>query len=102
TKLIQGIILDKEVVHSGMPKRVDKAKIALISAPFEIEKTEFDAKLNISDPSMMKKFLDEETKMLKGMVDKVTSIGATVVICQKGIDDVAQHYLAKANVLAVR
>ena len=102
TKLIQGIDLDKEVVHSGMPKRVDKAKIALISAPFEIEKTEFDAKLNISDPSMMKKFLDEETKILKGMVDKVTSIGATVVICQKGIDDVAQHYLAKANVLAVR
>ncbi|HLQ21107.1 MAG TPA: thermosome subunit beta, partial [Nitrososphaerales archaeon] len=76
TKLIQGIVLDKEVVHSGMPKRVDKAKIALISAPFEIEKTEFDAKLNISDPSMMKKFLDEETKILKGMVDKVTSIGA--------------------------
>ena len=102
TKLVQGIVLDKEVVHSGMPKRVDKAKIALVSAPFEIEKTEFDAKLNISDPSMMKKFLDEETKMLKGMVDKVTSIGATVVICQKGIDDVAQHYLAKANVLAVR
>ena len=102
TKLVQGIVLDKEVVHSGMPKRVDKAKIALISAPFEIEKTEFDAKLNISDPSMMKKFLDEETKMLKGMVDKVTSIGATVVICQKGIDDIAQHYLAKANVLAVR
>ena len=102
TKLVQGIVLDKEVVHSGMPKRVDKAKIALVSAPFEIEKTEFDAKLNITDPSMMKKFLDEETKMLKGMVDKVTSIGATVVICQKGIDDVAQHYLAKANVLAVR
>jgi len=102
TKLVQGIVLDKEVVHSGMPKRVDKAKIALVSAPFEIEKTEFDAKLNITDPSMMKKFLDEETKMLKGMVDKVTSIGATVVICQKGIDDIAQHYLAKANVLAVR
>src|SRR5947209_646944 len=102
TKLVQGIVLDKEVVHSGMPKRVDKAKIALVSAPFEIEKTEFDAKLNITDPSMMKKFLDEETKMLKGMVDKVTSIGANVVVCQKGIDDVAQHYLAKANVLAVR
>ena len=102
TKLIQGIILDKEVVHSGMPKAVEKAKIALVSAPFEIEKTEFDAKLNINDPSMMKKFLDEETKMLKGMVDKIVEAGATVVVCQKGIDDIAQHYLAKAGVLAVR
>ena len=102
TKLIQGIVLDKEVVHSGMPKVVQKAKIALISAPFEIEKTEFDAKLNINDPSMMKKFLDEETKMLKGMVDKIVEVGATVVVCQKGIDDIAQHYLAKAGILAVR
>jgi len=102
TKLIQGIVLDKEVVHSGMPKVVEKAKIALVSAPFEIEKTEFDAKLNINDPSMMKKFLDEETKMLKGMVDKIVDVGATVVVCQKGIDDIAQHYLAKAGVLAVR
>ncbi|MDV3292856.1 MAG: TCP-1/cpn60 chaperonin family protein [Nitrososphaerales archaeon] len=102
TKLIQGIVLDKEVVHSGMPKRMEKAKIALVSAPFEIEKTEFDAKLNINDPSMMKKFLDEETKMLKGMVDKVAEVGATVVICQKGIDDIAQHYMSKAGILAVR
>ena len=102
TKLIQGIVLDKEVVHSGMPKMVEKAKIALISAPFEIEKTEFDAKLNINDPSMMKKFLDEETKMLNGMVDWSVEGGATVVVCQKGIDDIAQHYLAKAGVLAVR
>jgi thermosome len=102
TKLIQGIVLDKEVVHSGMPKKAEKAKIALVSAPFEIEKTEFDAKLNINDPTMMKKFLDEETKMLKGMVDKVAEVGATVVVCQKGIDDIAQHYLAKAGILAVR
>ncbi len=102
TKLIEGIVLDKEIVHSGMPKMVEKAKIALVSAPFEIEKTEFDAKLNINDPSMMKKFLDEETKMLKGMVDKVVEVGASVVVCQKGIDDIAQHYLAKAGVLAVR
>jgi archaeal chaperonin len=102
TRLIQGIVLDKEVVHSGMPKVVEKAKIALISAPFEIEKTEFDAKLNINDPSMMKKFLDEETKMLKGMVDKIVGVGANVVVCQKGIDDIAQHYLAKAGILAVR
>ncbi len=102
TRLIQGIVLDKEVVHSGMPKRVEKAKITLVSAAFEIEKTEFDAKLNINEPSMMKKFLDEETKILKTMVDKVVGVGANVVICQKGIDDVAQHYLAKAGVLAVR
>ncbi len=102
TTLIQGIVLDKEVVHSGMPKLVEKAKIALISAPFEIEKTEFDAKLNINDPSMMKKFLDEETKMLKGMVDKIGEVGATVVVCQKGIDDIAQHYLSKAGILSVR
>jgi thermosome len=102
TKLIKGIVLDKEVVHSGMPKRIDEAKIALVSAPFEIEKTEFDAKLNINDPSMMKKFIDEETKLLKSMVDKVVEAGANVVIAQKGIDDIAQHYLAKAGVLTVR
>ena len=102
TTLIKGFVLDKEVVHSGMPKRVEGAKIALVNAAFEIEKTEFDAKLNISDPSMMKKFLDEETKMLKDMADKVSAIGANVLVCQKGIDDIAQHYLAKAGVLAVR
>ncbi|HYB03563.1 MAG TPA: thermosome subunit beta [Nitrososphaerales archaeon] len=102
TQLVKGIVLDKEVVHSGMPKRVENAKIALINSPLEIEKTEFDAKLNISDPSQIKKFLDEENTMLKSMVDKVAKTGANVVICQKGIDDVAQHYLAKANVLAVR
>jgi thermosome len=102
TALIRGIVLDKEVVHAGMPKRVEKAKIALVNAAFEIEKTEFDAKLNISDPSMMKKFLDEETRMLKEMSDKVVAIGANVLVCQKGMDDIAQHYLAKAGVLAVR
>jgi thermosome len=102
TSLIKGIVLDKEVVHAGMPKRVEKAKIALVNAAFEIEKTEFDAKLNISDPSMMKKFLDEETRMLKEMADKVVAIGANVLVCQKGMDDIAQHYLAKAGVLAVR
>jgi len=102
TSLIKGIVLDKEVVHAGMPKRVEKAKIALVNAAFEIEKTEFDAKLNISDPSMMKKFLDEETRMLKEMSNKVVAIGANVLVCQKGMDDIAQHYLAKAGVLAVR
>jgi thermosome len=102
TTLIKGIVLDKDVVHAGMPKRIEKAKIALVNAAFEIEKTEFDAKLNISDPSMMKKFLDEETRMLKEMSDKVVAIGANVLVCQKGMDDIAQHYLAKAGILAVR
>ncbi len=102
TALVKGIILDKEVVHAGMPKKIVKAKIALINAPFEIEKTEFDAKLSISDPSMMKKFLDEENTILKSMVDKVAAAGVNVVVCQKGIDDVAQHYLAKAGILAIR
>ena len=102
TKLIKGIVLDKEVVHGGMPKRVEKAKIALINSALEIEKTEFDAKININSPDQMKMFLDEENKMLKNMVDKIISSGANVAICQKGIDDVAQHYLAKSNVLSVR
>jgi len=100
--MIKGIVLDKEVVHGGMPKRVEKAKIALLNAPLEIEKTEFEAKINISSPEQMKMFLDEENRMLKAMVDKVTGTGANVMICQKGIDDIAQHYLAKANILAVR
>jgi len=102
TKLIKGIVLDKEVVHGGMPKRIDNAKIALINSALEIEKTEFDAKLNISSPDQMKRFLDEENVMLKSMVDKLNSAGANVVICQKGIDDIAQHYLAKTGVLTVR
>src|SRR5437773_1331709 len=84
-------LIDKGVVQAGMPKRIEKAKIALVNAAFEIEKTEFDAKLNISDPSMMKKFLDEETRMLKEMADKVVAIGANVLVCQKGMDDIAQH-----------
>ncbi len=102
TRLIKGIVLDKEVVHGGMPKRVEKAKIALINSALEIEKTEFDAKLNITSPEQMKRFLDEENTMLKSMVEKITGAGANVIICQKGLDDIAQHYLAKANVLTVR
>jgi thermosome len=102
TQLIRGIVLDKEVVHGGMPKRVEKAKIALINAPLEIEKTEISAEINISTPDQMKLFLEEENRMLKSMVDKIASTGANVVICQKGIDDMAQHYLAKAGILAVR
>jgi thermosome len=102
SRLIEGIVLDKEVVHGGMPKRIENAKIALINSPIEVEKPEFDAKLNISNPSQMQRFLDEENSMLKSMVDKISSAGTNVVVCQKGIDDMAQHYLARANVLAVR
>ena len=102
TKMIKGIVLDKEVVHGGMPKRVEKAKIALVNSALEIEKTEFDAKININSPDQMNMFLEEENRMLKGMVDKVVATGANVVICQKGIDDIAQHYLAKEGILTVR
>ncbi|MCF8884530.1 MAG: thermosome subunit beta [Nitrososphaerota archaeon] len=102
SQLIHGIIVDKEVVHPAMPKRVVNAKIALINAPFEIEKTEFSAEIRIRDPLKIKQFLDEEARILKEMVDKVVSIGANVVFCQKGIDDVAQFFLAKAGILAVR
>jgi len=102
TNLIKGLIIDKEVVHSGMPKMVKNAKIALINAPLEIEKTEFDAKININNPEQIKLFLDEESRMLKDMVDKIAEVGANLVVCQKGIDDIAQHYLAKAEIMAVR
>lgn len=102
TKVVRGVAMDKEVVHSGMPKKAEQAKIALINSPFEIEKTEFDAKININNPEQMKAFLEEESRILKSMVDKIEEVGANVVICQKGIDDVAQHYLAKAGILAVR
>ncbi len=102
TTLIQGIVLDKEVVHGGMPKRIENAKIALLNSALEIEKTEFDAKINISSPDQMKMFLEEENKMLKDMVDKIKNAGANVVVCQKGIDDISQHYLAKYNILTVR
>ncbi len=102
TSFTLGIILDKEVVHSGMPKRMEKARIALVSSALEIKKTEFDAKINIGKPAQIQQFLDEETRMLKSMVDKVSESGANVLICQKGIDDVAQHYLAKAGILSAR
>ena len=102
TALIKGIVLDKEIVHPGMPKRVEDAKIALVDAPLEVEKTEFDAKINIENPEQMKAFLDEEEKMLKDMTDKISGSGANVLLCEKGIDDVAQHYLAKKGILAVR
>ncbi|MEK0370192.1 MAG: thermosome subunit beta [Nitrosopumilus sp.] len=102
SKIIQGIVLDKEIVHGGMPHKVTEAKIALINTALEISKTETDAKINISNPQQLKAFLDEENRMLKTMVDKVIGSGANVVFCQKGIDDMAQHYLAKAGIIAVR
>jgi thermosome len=102
TQLIRGIVLDKEVVHTSMPKRVERAKIALLNSPLEIEKTEMSAEIRISDPQQMQMFLEEENKMLKAMVDKITGAGANVVLCQKGIDDIAQHYLAKSGILGAR
>jgi len=102
TKLINGVVLDKEVVHSGMPKRVEKAKIALLDSPIEIEKTEFDAKINIESPEQMDAFLKQEENMIKEMVEKLAAKGANVILCQKGIDDMAQHFLSRKNILALR
>jgi thermosome len=100
--LVKGLVLDKEVVHPGMPKRVEKAKIAVLDASLEVEKPEISAKISITSPDQIRSFLDEEAKYLKSMVDKLASLGANVVICQKGIDDIAQHFLAKKGILAVR
>jgi thermosome len=102
TKLIEGIVIDKEVVHSGMPKRRENARIALIDSALEVEKPKFDAKINIEHPDQMKAFLDEEEQMMRAMTDKIAASGASVVFCQKGIDDVVQHFLAKKGILAVR
>ncbi|MBN1678318.1 MAG: TCP-1/cpn60 chaperonin family protein [Candidatus Thermoplasmatota archaeon] len=102
TKLIKGLVLDKERTHSRMPKVVRNAKIALVDSALEIKKTEVEAKIQIKDPAQMQRFLDEEEKTLKSMVDKVKKSGATVLICEKGIDDLAQHYLAKEGIYAVR
>ncbi|MFW9877279.1 MAG: thermosome subunit beta [Candidatus Thorarchaeota archaeon] len=102
TELIEGIIIDKERVHSGMPKTIKNAKIALLNAALEVKKTEVDAKIQITSPTQLQDFLNEEEKMLKGMVDKIVKAGANVVICQKGIDDLPQHYLSKAGIYAIR
>ncbi len=102
TALVKGIIVDKEVVHAGMPKKIKGAKIALIDTPLEVKKTEFDAEIRITSPESIKAFLDQESDMLKKKVDQVVATGANVVFCQKGIDDMAQHYLAKAGVLGSR
>ncbi|MBQ03542.1 thermosome subunit [Candidatus Bathyarchaeota archaeon] len=102
TKLVKGIIIDKEAVHDGMPKKVENPKIALIDAAIEVEKTEFDAEIRIRSPDAIKAFLNQESEMLKAKVDYIVSSGAKILFAQKGIDDVAQHYLAKAGVLAAR
>ncbi len=102
TVLIKGIVLDKEIVHSGMPTKIQKAKIALVNAALEVEKTEMSAEIRISDPTQMQMFLEEENRMLKEMVNKLHNAGTNVLICQKGIDDISQHYLAKHGILAVR
>ena len=102
TQIVKGIVLDKEIVHSGMPTRIDNASIALINSALEIEKTEMSAEIRITDPTQMQMFLEEENRMLKTMVDKLHDVGANVLICQKGIDDIAQHYLAKHGIMAVR
>ncbi len=102
TRIIKGIILDKERVHEGMPKKLKNAKIALVNAALEIKKTEVDARIQIQDPTQLQAFLDEEETMLKKMVEKVKRSGATVLICQKGIDDLAQHFLSKEGIYSVR
>jgi len=102
TELIRGLIIDKEIVHAGMPRVVEDARIALIDVALEVEKTEFDAEIRIRSPDAIQAFLDSETDMLRGLVDQVVGSGANVVFAQKGIDDVAQHYLAKEGVLCVR
>jgi thermosome len=100
--IVEGITIDKEVVHAGMPTKVENAKIALVNAAVEVEKTETDAKINISSPDQLQMFLDQEEKILKELADKIAASGANVLFCQKGIDDLAQHYLAKHGILAAR
>jgi thermosome len=102
TQLVSGIIIDKEVVHSGMPKKKANAKIALLDSALEIEKTEISAEIRIRDPTQMKAFLDQETNMMKEMVDKIKASRVDVVFCQKGIDDMVQHFLAKEGITAAR
>ncbi|OYT42131.1 MAG: thermosome subunit [Candidatus Aenigmarchaeota archaeon ex4484_224] len=102
TKLIKGVVIDKEVVHPGMPKRIENAKIALLDTALEVKETETDAQIRITSPEQLQAFIEQEQKMIKQMVEKIKEVGANVVICQKGIDDLAQHYLAKEGILAVR
>lgn len=102
TNLIDGVVIEKEIVHPGMPKVVSNAKIALLDSPIEIKDTEIDAKISITDPLQMQAFIEQEEKMILALVEKVAKSGANVVFCQKGIDDIAQHFLAKKGILAAR
>ncbi|MEM5852770.1 MAG: thermosome subunit beta [Candidatus Aenigmatarchaeota archaeon] len=102
TELIKGIVIDKEVVHPAMPKKVENAKIALLDVALEVKEPETDAEIRITSPEQMQAFIEQEQKMIKNMVDKIVRVGANVVLCQKGIDDLAQHYLAKKGILACR
>ena len=102
TQLIRGVVIDKERVHPGMPRKIEDAKIALINEALEVKETETDAEIRITSPDQLQAFLEQEERMIREMVDKIVATGANVVFCQKGIDDLAQHYLAKAGILAVR
>jgi len=102
SSLVDGIILDKERVHAGMPRSISGAKIALINSAIEVKKTEVDAKIQITDPSMLASFLEEEENYIRGLVEKIQASGANAIICQKGIDDLAQHYMSKAGIFAIR
>jgi thermosome len=100
--LVQGVIIDKERVHPGMPAKIEDAKIALLNSAIEVKETEVDAEIRITDPAQMQAFIEQEEQMIKNMINKVEDSGANVLFCQKGIDDLAQHYLAKAGIMAVR
>ena len=100
--LVQGVIIDKERVHPGMPKKIEEARIALLNSAIEVKETEVDAEIRITDPAQMQAFIEQEEGMIREMVDKIGDAGANVLFCQKGIDDLAQHYLAKAGIMAVR
>ena len=102
TQLIRGVVIDKERVHPAMPRKIEDAKIALINEALEVKETETDAEIRITSPDQLQAFLEQEERMIREMVDKIVATGANVVFCQKGIDDLAQHYLAKAGILAVR
>jgi chaperonin GroEL (HSP60 family) len=102
TELIDGVVIEKEIAHPGMPKVVSNSKVALLDSPIEIKNTEIDAKISITDPMQMQAFIEQEEKMINAMVEKIDAAGANVVFCQKGIDDIAQHFLAKKGILAAR
>ena len=102
SELVSGVIIDKEKVHPGMPSKVENAKIALVNSAIEVKETEVDAEIRITDPAQMQAFIEQEEKMIKEMIDKLVDAGANILFCQKGIDDLAQHYLSKAGILAAR